>query len=181
MTCNEMEAEMLRLKDVPCMDCVAEGRDGIWPVCAMQFDHVPERGPKVGTVRSLIKFNNEKAFKKEIAKCDVVCANHHAIRTSKRGVSDESRKRMSVAQRTAQRDPATKAKKSEYIRRAMMRQTQRKELSARMKRRWKDPEFRRQNNESRKKTGSRNRLRKLIHSFDRKLWMEMVLNNRSQE
>lgn len=62
-----------------CVDCVAEGRDGKWPAAVLHFDHVPERGPKLFNIG-----NGDYAIKSvqaEIAKCDVVCANHHAIRT----------------------------------------------------------------------------------------------------
>lgn len=62
-----------------CVDCAAEGRDGKWPIAVLHFDHVPERGPKLFNIG-----NGDYAIKTvetEIAKCDVVCANHHAIRT----------------------------------------------------------------------------------------------------
>lgn len=61
------------------MDC-----GGTFPVCAMEFDHV--RGQK--------KFNVPRrgrsyraaypAVQAELAKCDVVCANCHSIRTDRR-------------------------------------------------------------------------------------------------
>jgi len=65
-------------KNKPCADC------GIsFPYYVMQFDHV--RGEKllnIGNVTSngasIIKLKNE------IDKCDVVCANCHAIRTHER-------------------------------------------------------------------------------------------------
>ena len=63
------------VKSVPCADCMKE----FPPVC-MQFDHIPERGEK--------KFNLASGYGKkdleineELAKCDIVCANCHMIRT----------------------------------------------------------------------------------------------------
>lgn len=66
-------------RDAVCVDCVKEGRNGKWPPAVLHFDHVPERGPKRFNIG-----NGDYAIetvKAEIAKCDVVCANHHAIRT----------------------------------------------------------------------------------------------------
>jgi hypothetical protein len=45
----------------------------------MQWDHVPERGPKLFNL-SRADYGMEKVLA-EIAKCDLVCANCHAIRT----------------------------------------------------------------------------------------------------
>lgn len=58
----------------PCMDCDRE-----FPPCAMDFDHV--RGDKKKDVSSLTTI---KSITAEIAKCDLVCANCHRIRTFKR-------------------------------------------------------------------------------------------------
>ena len=64
------------LKDVPCIDC-----GGRFPPECMDFDHV--RGEKSfnvghGADRSQIQ------LAAEIAKCEVVCANCHRIRTAGR-------------------------------------------------------------------------------------------------
>lgn len=73
--------ELNKLKDVTCHDC---GKT--FPHYVLEFDHVPERGKKkfnltrcayVGTLKS-------PEFLEELAKCDVVCANCHKIRTYKR-------------------------------------------------------------------------------------------------
>lgn len=51
---------------------------------ALQFDHV--RGEKKGNVSNLIRSDYAwSTIKKEIDKCEVVCANCHAIRTKSRG------------------------------------------------------------------------------------------------
>jgi hypothetical protein len=69
---REYIAELKRI--TPCADCGQE-----YPPCCMHFDHVPERGPKLFNVA-----NCDRAMadvKAEIEKCDIVCANCHAIRT----------------------------------------------------------------------------------------------------
>lgn len=63
------------LKEKPCHDCGKQ-----YPAVLMDFDHVPERGEKVGIISRLPK---GKALE-EIAKCDVVCPMCHRIRTATR-------------------------------------------------------------------------------------------------
>lgn len=61
-------------KTAVCHDC-----GNPYPPCVFHFDHVPGRGPKLFNVG-----NGDYAVetvKAEIAKCDIVCANCHAIRT----------------------------------------------------------------------------------------------------
>lgn len=63
-------------KAVPCRDC-----GGSWPYYVMQFDHV--RGTKsFGIATALAKSGtvSPEMLRAEIAKCDVVCANCHAVR-----------------------------------------------------------------------------------------------------
>jgi hypothetical protein len=65
-------------KNKPCADC-----NQIYPYYVMQFDHV--RGDKrlnIGNVSS--RGLSMSKLIKEINKCDVVCANCHAIRTHQR-------------------------------------------------------------------------------------------------
>jgi hypothetical protein len=61
-------------KDVPCADCA-----GRFPPYVMDFDHV--RGEKRATIASWYASASETSLRAEIAKCDVVCANCHRIRT----------------------------------------------------------------------------------------------------
>ena len=65
-------------KEVPCMDCGVQ-----YPLCATDFDHV--RGEKLFDLGNARGRAIQKV-KDEIAKCDVVCANCHRIRTYKRGL-----------------------------------------------------------------------------------------------
>ena len=58
----------------PCADC-----GGSFPAYVMDFDHV--RGTKVGNVSEMVGHVPAAVLLAEIAKCDVVCANCHRIRT----------------------------------------------------------------------------------------------------
>ena len=73
-----LKAVVLPLKNKPCTDC---GKT--FPPCAMQFDHV--RGVKRCDVAHMMAVGySVETVLKEIAKCDLVCACCHAIRTDKR-------------------------------------------------------------------------------------------------
>jgi len=78
---SEFAAWFSELKSGACSDCGQR-----WPPEAMQFDHV--RGQKVASVgRMAWSWSNIRTKKKileEIAKCDLVCACCHAIRTARR-------------------------------------------------------------------------------------------------
>jgi hypothetical protein len=63
------------VKSFPCQDC-----ESFWPVCAMQLDH-REPSQKVKQVSTIINFGSWSKTVEEIMKCDLVCANCHAIRT----------------------------------------------------------------------------------------------------
>lgn len=67
------------LKNVPCMDC-----GGAFPPECMDFDHRPDE-IKSFTLNSGI-YRNIESLLIEAAKCDVVCANCHRIRTRRRKV-----------------------------------------------------------------------------------------------
>lgn len=73
-------ALMRRHKERPCSDC-----EETWPAPAMHFDHVPNRGEKRAAVAALAKVGDIDIMLSEMDKCDVVCANCHAIRTKERG------------------------------------------------------------------------------------------------
>lgn len=62
-------------KSVPCLDCGVS-----YPYYVMDFDH---RDPqtKVANVSTLVIKGNRQMLLEEIAKCDVVCANCHRVRT----------------------------------------------------------------------------------------------------
>ena len=64
------------LKSVPCMDC-----GNTFPAVCMDFDHV--RGSKIFNISSAWIYSFDKILE-EIEKCEIVCANCHRIRTSRR-------------------------------------------------------------------------------------------------
>jgi hypothetical protein len=72
---TERQAIIDRLRDRPCFDC-----DGTFPSYVMEFDH---RDPSVKAygIISLLSNGTLAALMAEVAKCDVVCANCHRIRT----------------------------------------------------------------------------------------------------
>lgn len=65
-------------KNRPCADC-----GNLYHFCVMDFDHRPDE-EKIREVSDLKNFSSETKLREEIAKCDVVCANCHRIRTYKR-------------------------------------------------------------------------------------------------
>lgn len=68
-------------KATPCLDCGIQ-----YPTCVMQFDHV--RGVKRFNIGSATALSPSLVtLKEEIAKCEVVCANCHAMRTEARKVA----------------------------------------------------------------------------------------------
>lgn len=78
---EQVRAELRRLKDRPCMDC-----EESYPWYVMQFDHregttAERKGRLASKVCSL------RALRLEVARCDIICANCHAIRTHNRAVA----------------------------------------------------------------------------------------------
>lgn len=76
---EEVRCLIRAAKDRPCCDCGVR-----YPPYVMQFDH--RRGEKSFTVGDANTRGMPLAkVEREIAKCDVVCANCHAERTYQRG------------------------------------------------------------------------------------------------
>jgi hypothetical protein len=71
-------------KNRPCADC---GRR--CPPCVMDFDHV--RGVKLGNIAQMKQTMVTRTVADEIAKCDVVCANCHRLRSYGRQHAAEGR------------------------------------------------------------------------------------------
>lgn len=70
---------MRAAKEKPCADC------GLYEPEIMDFDHVPERGPKLFSIgNTKYTHYSTKALLEEIAKCDIVCPTCHRRRTNKR-------------------------------------------------------------------------------------------------
>lgn len=69
---------VLKLKRKPCTDC-----GGAFHPIAMDFDHV--RGEKHKEISVLVKNSAPiKTLMAELAKCELVCANCHRVRTWER-------------------------------------------------------------------------------------------------
>lgn len=68
------------IKNNPCMDC-----GNSFPPECMDFDHV--EGKKTASIGRLIMNVSWQEILDEIAKCELVCANCHRIRTKARGSS----------------------------------------------------------------------------------------------
>lgn len=74
---NPRNAQVLiDAKSSGCLDC------GMTEYYALEFDHLPGQ-PKLATI-SAMRFSPTDKLKAEIAKCDVVCANCHRVRTARR-------------------------------------------------------------------------------------------------
>jgi len=67
------------LKDKSCVDC------GETNILVLQFDHLDGTEKLKGICEMIIRSISQETIKKEIEKCEIVCANCHTIRTMKRG------------------------------------------------------------------------------------------------
>lgn len=76
---KEFRAWYTSLKEgKPCADC-----GQIFHPAAMQWDHLPEF-EKSGSLGELVRHGSRDLIVREIAKCELVCANCHAVRTVRR-------------------------------------------------------------------------------------------------
>ena len=66
-------------KDQPCTDC-----GQVYHFAAMHYDHLPG-ATKLGTIREMAyRYADKQKILDEIAKCELVCSNCHAVRTYER-------------------------------------------------------------------------------------------------
>ena len=70
-------------KNVPCMDCRQ-----IYPFFVMDFDHRDDV-VKDMEISKLVRYGTKRLLE-EIAKCEVVCANCHRIRTNERMILSQN-------------------------------------------------------------------------------------------
>lgn len=75
----EVVAIVRSFKDQPCMDC----GNRFPPVC-MDFDHRPGETKIVEVSHLANRIASPERIRAEIAKCDLVCANCHRLRTEAR-------------------------------------------------------------------------------------------------
>lgn len=74
-----LAAWIAELKAEPCTDC-----GGCFPACCMDFDHTGD-GVKVNNVGTMVAHHHSREnIEAEIAKCELVCANCHRVRTRDR-------------------------------------------------------------------------------------------------
>ncbi len=74
---QEAKDYIIERKKCPCVDCGES-----YPSYVMDFDHV--RGRKIANIASGRFHSSMKGLKREMAKCDVVCANCHREREHQR-------------------------------------------------------------------------------------------------
>ena len=77
-----------KLKDAPCTDCKVK-----YPPYVMHWDHV--RGTKRENIADTVRRKwSVASIKKELAKCELVCANCQAERTHVRSVATRASTRL---------------------------------------------------------------------------------------
>lgn len=74
-----MREWMIELKSKPCADC-----GGRFAVCCMDFDHRPGTAKSHNVGSMFAHHYGRELIEAEVAKCDLVCANCHRIRTRDR-------------------------------------------------------------------------------------------------
>ncbi len=77
---NDFRQWLAEQKSCPCLDCGQK-----FPSVAMDFDHV--RGEKIIQVSDMWSWGRDRVLA-EIAKCELVCANCHRVRTQSRRNKD---------------------------------------------------------------------------------------------
>ncbi len=83
---NENRERVNALKEqLQCEDCPSWVR---WPAVSLHFDHLGDE-PKYRNVSDMMS-RAWTVIETEIAKCQVVCANHHAVRTQERRLMEEA-------------------------------------------------------------------------------------------
>lgn len=76
---DKIRARVREIKSRPCQDC---GKS--YPYYVMDFDHRENKEFNISEVQTRYSWST---IEKEIAKCDIVCANCHRIRSHERYVS----------------------------------------------------------------------------------------------
>lgn len=76
---QKAEEILTELKSHPCVDC-----GGSFPVECVDFDHLPGTKKVMGVSTMVRQGLSRQRIEDEVAKCELVCANCHRIRTRKR-------------------------------------------------------------------------------------------------
>lgn len=100
---NELRQLLAEHKSAPCMDC-----GGTFPSVCMDFDHRPGEIKKFAVSAMVGQQRTPAQLLAEIAKCDLVCANCHRMRTASRHQAGETAVPQIVA-------PSTGARYQTYV------------------------------------------------------------------
>lgn len=73
---KELRKWLNAIKSRPCMDCGCS-----FHPCAMDFDHREGEGKTKAVTTMVLEGAGKETIEKEIAKCDLVCACRHRVRT----------------------------------------------------------------------------------------------------
>jgi len=76
---SELRAWYRDLKRAPCSDWKQT-----FPPQVMAWDHLPGADKIADVANLLVRSHSKEAILREIAKCELVCANCHAVRSLKR-------------------------------------------------------------------------------------------------
>jgi hypothetical protein len=76
---RHLKAWMIEIKSKPCTDCKNK-----FPICCMDFDHRIGTKKEYNVASMFAHHYSRELIEKELAKCDLVCANCHRIRTRDR-------------------------------------------------------------------------------------------------
>ena len=76
---DETYTWLRQLKEKPCVDC-----GNSFPHYVMQFDHIDPSSKKFALATIGSGTRSRLALENEVAKCELVCANCHAVRTWER-------------------------------------------------------------------------------------------------
>jgi hypothetical protein len=79
MMCRKNKRKSIEYKGGRCVDCVKEGRDGIFSECAYCFHHTDPTEKEYG-ISTLMSRKTWKSITGELDKCVLLCLNCHSIR-----------------------------------------------------------------------------------------------------
>ena len=77
--CRKNKRKSIEYKGGRCVDCVKQGRDGIFSECAYCFHHTDPTEKEYG-ISTLMQRKTWKLITDELDKCVLLCLNCHSIR-----------------------------------------------------------------------------------------------------